>query len=46
VEESKMIEEVVMRAPDKAKYEGTATAREWFIRRIKNQRTKNQVVSD
>ena len=43
-DESTLIAAAVARAPDPAKFRGTTTAREWFVRRIKNQRTKNQAV--
>ncbi|EPS98874.1 hypothetical protein FOMPIDRAFT_1024447 [Fomitopsis schrenkii] len=41
-EESPMVAEAVANAPDKSIFNSGQTSKEWFARRIKNQRTKNQ----
>ncbi|EIN05631.1 Clavaminate synthase-like protein [Punctularia strigosozonata HHB-11173 SS5] len=47
-EESALIKDAVDRLSpaETAKYEGSATAREWFARRTRNQRAKNQSGAD
>lgn len=42
--ESKMVAEAIERVADKSIYFSGQTSKEWFFRRIKLQRTKNQKV--
>lgn len=44
-EESPMVTEAVAKAADKSVFNSGQTSKEWFARRIKNQRTRNQKVS-
>ncbi|PCH44472.1 Clavaminate synthase-like protein [Wolfiporia cocos MD-104 SS10] len=41
-DQSPVIAEAVANASDKSMFEGSSTSKEWFARRIKNQRSKNQ----
>ncbi|TFY67411.1 hypothetical protein EVJ58_g1646 [Rhodofomes roseus] len=41
-EESPVVAEAVANAPDKSIFNSGQTSKEWFARRVKNQRTKNQ----
>ncbi|KZT68062.1 Clavaminate synthase-like protein [Daedalea quercina L-15889] len=41
-EQSSMVAEAVASAPDKSIFNSGQTSKDWFARRIKNQRTKNQ----
>lgn len=44
-EESSMVAEAVANAADRSIFNSGQTSKEWFARRIKNQRSKNQKVS-